>query len=455
MAEIDFAQLLPPPNAFLCPITQEVMRDPVAAADGTVYERRAIEAWFQMPSCGNRSPITNEPLPSTAVSSVLPLRRAIEEYMQHRPELIRRELNRVTLEEVVELMATDLARKNAAQKDLQQKLTERLARLEQQLMGMNEMVAAVLDLLMEEQPETADLALSLGSPTTSAGGLSELGSSDREEPGAPQIQVEPEDEASPRRRRKAKHKEGTGHREETAADAIVAEVLPEGMPELFKTAETHWSNRKFKEAVAVLTTLKDHYDDARFLWGYLQIGGDGGVPKDAAQGLITVFQGIKQGNAAAHCYLGFCFESGHGLEVNLQKALEHYQASAQGGHALGQCHLGICYERGIGVPEDRARAAELFRLSTNQGNVFGQFHYGRCFLRGDGVKQDTRRAAELFRLASDQGNEFAQNCLAMCYELGAGVRKNVRLAIQFHKAAAGQGNKDAQEAYDRLRRQRH
>jgi hypothetical protein len=34
------------PNNFLCPITLELMRDPVLAKDGHTYERKAIEDWF-------------------------------------------------------------------------------------------------------------------------------------------------------------------------------------------------------------------------------------------------------------------------------------------------------------------------------------------------------------------------------------------------------------------------
>ena len=48
------------PEEFLCPISMEVMQDPVIAADGHTYERRAIEAWFER---AQTSPTTNEPLP--------------------------------------------------------------------------------------------------------------------------------------------------------------------------------------------------------------------------------------------------------------------------------------------------------------------------------------------------------------------------------------------------------
>merc|ERR1712146_346013 len=32
---------------FLCPLTRELMRDPVFTADGQTYEREAIEAWLR------------------------------------------------------------------------------------------------------------------------------------------------------------------------------------------------------------------------------------------------------------------------------------------------------------------------------------------------------------------------------------------------------------------------
>ena len=35
-----------PPDELVCPITQELMQDPVMCADGESYERNAIEAWF-------------------------------------------------------------------------------------------------------------------------------------------------------------------------------------------------------------------------------------------------------------------------------------------------------------------------------------------------------------------------------------------------------------------------
>lgn len=47
------------PDSFLCPLTQEVMREPVVDPEGNTYERSAIEAWLEKNST---SPITRKTL---------------------------------------------------------------------------------------------------------------------------------------------------------------------------------------------------------------------------------------------------------------------------------------------------------------------------------------------------------------------------------------------------------
>jgi len=47
------------PESFYCPITHEVMVDPVIDPDGNSYERQAIENWL---SHNAQSPITRNPL---------------------------------------------------------------------------------------------------------------------------------------------------------------------------------------------------------------------------------------------------------------------------------------------------------------------------------------------------------------------------------------------------------
>ena len=71
LALADAASLPPPPlpaaaaarevpEDFECPITTELMVDPVIAADGETYERAAIEEWFALGK--TTAPVSNEEL---------------------------------------------------------------------------------------------------------------------------------------------------------------------------------------------------------------------------------------------------------------------------------------------------------------------------------------------------------------------------------------------------------
>jgi len=67
----------PPPADFICPITTELMSDPVMAADGHSYERSAIERWLATKST---SPMTGEALVHSFLAPNHTLRRQIREW---------------------------------------------------------------------------------------------------------------------------------------------------------------------------------------------------------------------------------------------------------------------------------------------------------------------------------------------------------------------------------------
>ena len=62
---------------FVCPITTDVMVDPVVTADGHTYERRAIKMWLAQ---NNTSPKTNQPLVDKTIRPNITLRNAIESF---------------------------------------------------------------------------------------------------------------------------------------------------------------------------------------------------------------------------------------------------------------------------------------------------------------------------------------------------------------------------------------
>uniref|UniRef100_A0A8C4S159 WD repeat, SAM and U-box domain-containing protein 1 n=1 Tax=Erpetoichthys calabaricus TaxID=27687 RepID=A0A8C4S159_ERPCA len=68
------------PEEFLCPITQEIMKDPVIASDGYSYERTAIESWINTKK--HSSPMTNLQLKSTCMTPNRTLKMAINRWLQ-------------------------------------------------------------------------------------------------------------------------------------------------------------------------------------------------------------------------------------------------------------------------------------------------------------------------------------------------------------------------------------
>ena len=74
------AARLAPPDALVCPISMELMEDPVLAMDGHTYDRSSIEAWLK--TGRKTSPKTNAPLPSTALYPNHAVKSMVQDYLE-------------------------------------------------------------------------------------------------------------------------------------------------------------------------------------------------------------------------------------------------------------------------------------------------------------------------------------------------------------------------------------
>ena len=70
------------PEFLVCPITQEVMDDPVITSDGHTFERSAIEAWL---SNNSTNPMTGGEILSKALTPNFALRDACAAYKAKQP----------------------------------------------------------------------------------------------------------------------------------------------------------------------------------------------------------------------------------------------------------------------------------------------------------------------------------------------------------------------------------
>ncbi|KAI3493484.1 hypothetical protein L1887_41876 [Cichorium endivia] len=67
------------PRYFICPIFQEIMQNPMVAADGFTYEEEALKGWLD--NGHTTSPVTNVELANSKLVPNLALRSAIQEWL--------------------------------------------------------------------------------------------------------------------------------------------------------------------------------------------------------------------------------------------------------------------------------------------------------------------------------------------------------------------------------------
>ncbi|HYG34555.1 MAG TPA: tetratricopeptide repeat protein, partial [Clostridia bacterium] len=59
-----------------------------------------------------------------------------------------------------------------------------------------------------------------------------------------------------------------------------------------------------------------------------------------------------EGDAAAQCYLGICYQTGKGVAQDYQEAVRWFRRAAEQDDSTAQCYLGFCYQTGTGVPQE-------------------------------------------------------------------------------------------------------
>ena len=79
VVELNVGEPAEAPESYLCPITYDLMADPMVAPDGNSYERSAIEQWLQQ---HGTSPISRQPMQTGQLIPNRSLKDAIEEWQR-------------------------------------------------------------------------------------------------------------------------------------------------------------------------------------------------------------------------------------------------------------------------------------------------------------------------------------------------------------------------------------
>jgi TPR repeat protein len=154
-------------------------------------------------------------------------------------------------------------------------------------------------------------------------------------------------------------------------------------------------------------------EDARkralFRLGERYLFGRENETKNPAKAVVYFRQAASRQFPLALTVLGFCFEFGHGVEMNFKEAEKCYIEAAELQDGLGMSRLAFLRKYGRpGVKIDRVEAEE-WQAKVNA--------------MGEGVLQWLIEASE------KDNDSSCQYCLGVCYHDGVGVPKNEEHAV--------------------------
>jgi TPR repeat protein len=127
--------------------------------------------------------------------------------------------------------------------------------------------------------------------------------------------------------------------------------------------------------------------------------------------LSNIETAADAGDPEALYELGTCYAYGHGVPINIRKALELWMAAALQGHATAVYRIGLCYSLGTCVPQNTDTAVQMWQKAASGGCREAMHTLGVCHLHGDGVAQSTPHAVMWLLLASTHSHAEADEVL--------------------------------------------
>jgi len=165
--------------------------------------------------------------------------------------------------------------------------------------------------------------------------------------------------------------------------------------------------------------------------------------------LVSTLSSRSESDSWGHYMLGYLYQHGHGVDLDLDEAFRLYTLGAELGHAAAQHALAVSYINGQGVTKNpELGLLKWEKLASAQGYAVAQFNLGRWLAHpppnSGKFEKDEKEAVKLYQMAAAQGLSDAQNNLALCLQSGRGIAKDTVEAVRFYKLSAAQGAASAE-----------
>lgn len=110
-----------------------------------------------------------------------------------------------------------------------------------------------------------------------------------------------------------------------------------------------------------------------------------------------------EGDAIAQYNLAGCYLNNLGVDIDLDKALDFLQKSAEQGYAPALTDLGLAYAKGLfkNLPQNYEKAKECLLKAAEQGYAWAQYNIANMYYNGLGVKKNKLKA-KWYRKAAKQ-----------------------------------------------------
>jgi TPR repeat protein len=137
-------------------------------------------------------------------------------------------------------------------------------------------------------------------------------------------------------------------------------------------------------------------------------------------------------------------------------ALKHYLAAMKMGNSHGSDMVGYYYEKGLGVQVDLQKAFDCYEQASEKGNPSAMFSLSLMYHFGEIVAKNDEKAYEWMLKSYKSGFRGGTNdtWVGFFLETGTGVEKNLLEAINYYTEAADRGDDFAKERLAEIRPQK-
>ncbi len=151
---------------------------------------------------------------------------------------------------------------------------------------------------------------------------------------------------------------------------------------------------------------------------------------------LSMFRESAEAGHPFSCFnLGRCYETGSGVEKDLEQAYEWYRKAAAGGDVNAWLALAKMFDTGAYVDKDPKEAAMWLSRAANKEHPIAMIGMGQKYTRGDGVERDHEKALELFKEARKLAPGIGSYVLGEAIGDGIGCKKDYAEAVKLFEEA--------------------